>query len=421
MTRRILLATLIAVVALGSVFANGGQEAEQGPQKLTLLTWNLPHYEEQIRGWIADFEDAHPNGTIDWVDVKGGEWSTYFQTQLAAGDPPDIIDVQGALWYQYASDGVLLDLTDRFASEPAIKNRFYPNLFEAASNFDGKYYMLPLYTPSTVLFYNKPMFEEAGLPGPPQTFDQLVEYSRKLTDNERGGFITLNFDWLYWPLFASNGVEILNADKSAAAFNTPAAVEVLQTLAALTDEGAIPAVTWTGRWAEPNGAFGAGQSAMLNAHVTAFNAFSSNSDWANKDTIGVASFPGNYAVPNYHSLGITSTTKYPDLAWDFVKIVTSDKWAQEIVSSLGTLSGNKAADDIALNDAGFRADNPVKVRMFEVERSNMANLTGMTGLAADARIKDAVYTNLSRAIFGEVSAQQALNDAEKAVNAILAE
>jgi ABC-type glycerol-3-phosphate transport system substrate-binding protein len=160
---------------------------------------------------------------------------------------------------------------------------------------------------------------------------------------------------------------------------------------------------------------------MLNAHVTAFNAFSSNSEWANKDTIGVASFPGNYAVPNYHSLGITSTTKQPDLAWDFVKIVTSDKWAKEIVSSLGTLSGNKQADDIALKDADFRADNPVKVRMFEVERSNMANLTGITGLATDSRIKDAVYSNFVRAIFGEISAEEALDAAEKAVNAILAE
>ena len=414
------LIMLLALLVVGSLaFAGGAQE--EGPKELTLLTWNLPHYEEQINGWIADFEEMHPDATIEWVDVKGSEWATYFQTQLAAGDPPDIIDVQGALWYQYAADGVMLDLSDRLAAEPDVKNRFYPGLFEAASNFDGNYYMMPLYTPSTVLFYNKPMFEEAGLPGPPETMEELVEYSRTLSRGERGGFITLNFDWLYWPLFAVNGVEILNQDKSAAAFNTPAAVQVLETLTALTEEGTIPAVTWTGRWAEPNGAFGAGQSAMLNAHVTAFNAFSSNSEWANEETIGVASFPGNYAVPNYHSLGITSTTEYPDLAWDFVKIVTSDKWAQQIVAGLGTLSGNQAADDVALNDAAFRRDNPVKVRMFEVERSNMGNLTGMTGLAADARIKDAVYSNLTRAIFGEVSARQALADAESAVNAILNE
>jgi ABC-type glycerol-3-phosphate transport system substrate-binding protein len=419
MKRKVLMMVLIALIASSTLFAGGAKE--EGPKELTLLTWNLPHYAEQINGWIADFEALHPDASIEWVDVKGGEWSTYFQTQLAAGDPPDIIDIQGALWYQYAADGVLLDLTDRLAREKDVKNRFYPDLFEAAANYNGSYYLLPLYTPSTVLFYNKPMFKEAGIPGPPKTLEELVDYAQRLTRGERGGFITLNFDWLYWPIFAANGVEILNADKSAAAFNTPAAVRTLETLTMLTDSGAIPAVSWTGRWAEPNGAFGAGQAGMLNAHVTAFNAFSSNSEWANEDTIGVASFPGNYAVPNYHSLGITSTTKYPDLAWDFIKIVTSDKWAQKIVSSLGTLSGNRAADDIALKDPGFRQENPVKVRMFEVERRNMKNLTGMTGLAVDARVKDAVYSNITRAIFGEVSAQKALADAEKSVNAILAE
>ena len=143
MKRRILLVALIAIVALGYTFA-GGEQEQEAAKELTLLTWNLPHYEEQINGWIADFEEMHPDVTIEWVDVKGGEWSTYFQTQLAAGDPPDIIDVQGALWYQYAADGVLLDLTDRFAAEPAVKNRFYPDLFEAAANFNGNYYMLPL-------------------------------------------------------------------------------------------------------------------------------------------------------------------------------------------------------------------------------------------------------------------------------------
>jgi len=414
------IATMLMLMVVAT-FAFAGGQAEEEQKELTLLTWNLPHYEEQIMGWIADFEEMHPDATIEWVDVKGSDWATYFQTQLAAGDPPDIIDVQGALWYQYAADGVLLDISDRLAAEPDVQDRFYPGLFEAASNFDGNYYMMPLYTPSTVLFYNKPMFAEAGLPGPPTTFDELVEYAQALTEGERGGFITLNFDWLYWPLFASNGVEIFNANKTRAAFNTPAAREVLETLAELTEDGVIPALTWTGRWAEPNGAFGAGQGAMLNAHVTALNAFRSQSEWANEDTIGVAPFPGNFAVPNYHSLGITSTTEYPDLAWDFVKIVTSDKWASEIVSSLGTLSGNQAADDMALSDAQFRADNPVKVAMFEVERSNMDNLVGITGLATDARIKDAVYSNFSRAIFGEISAQEALDAAEAAVNAILAE
>ena len=69
------------------------------------------------------------------------------------------------------------------------------------------------------------MFKEAGLTRPPQTFDELIDYARKMTKGEKSGFVTLNFDWLYWPLFAMNGVELLTPDGKKAAFNTPAAVK----------------------------------------------------------------------------------------------------------------------------------------------------------------------------------------------------
>jgi len=416
-----IVALLVAIAAMG--FAGGQDETrESGETKeLTILTWNLPHYEDQINGWIEEFEQNHPGVTINWTDKKGSEWASYYQTQLAGGTPPDIVNVQGALWYQYAADGVLLQISDWLEAQPEVKERFYPSMFEAVSEYQGEYYMLPFYTPSTVLFYNKPMFEEAGLPGPPETFDELVEYSRALTEGERGGFITMNFDWLYWSLFGSVGVEVLNEDKTAAAFNTPTAVEALQTIADLTEAGAIPSVSWTGRWSEPNSAFGAGLAGMLNAPDTAYNAFSSNSDWATPETVGVAPFPGGVAVPIYHGLGITSTTPHPDLAWEFIKLVTSDKWAVEIVKGLGTVSGNIDADDMALNDEEFISRNPHLPKVFEVERSTMDSLVGISGLGVDSRIKDAIYSNITRAILGDTSAQQALSDAEREVNAILAE
>lgn len=425
MTKRVLcserlgVAVLVLLVfSLLSLFLLGAGAPEVEEKELTFLTWNLPHYEPQIKGMIADFEEAFPEATVEWVDVHGSEWATYFRTQVAAADPPDIVNVQGALWYQYAADGILIDITDRLNEEPEVKDRYYPHIFEAVSEFEGRYYMLPFYTPATVLYYNKPAFEQAGLPGPPETYDELIEYSRELTTNGQAGFMTLNFDWLYWSLFGYHGVEILNEDGTEAAFNTPEAVRVLEDLAELTDEGVIPGTAWTGRWAEPNDAFGAGETGMHQAHVTALRAFMADSDWADDDTVGIAPFPGNYATPNYHGLGITTGTDYPDLAWEFIKIATSEKWAKEIVPTLGSLSGNIAADELAI-DEDFRREYPLAARQFDVERSEGRTLVGQTGHPDDERIKDAVYSNLQRALFGEVSAERALADAERDVNVIL--
>ncbi len=138
---------LMVLLIVGSipVWAGGTKEAA-GPKSITLLTWNLPHYADTINQWIKEYQDANKGVTVNWVDKKGTELPTYFQTQLAAGSPPDVIDIQGALWYQYAADGILLDLTPYFQKEPDVKNRFEKNILEAASKFDGKYYMVPFYT-----------------------------------------------------------------------------------------------------------------------------------------------------------------------------------------------------------------------------------------------------------------------------------
>lgn len=421
------LAAIVAVGAAQAVWAGGEKEQAAGGgggsmegKEISFLTWNLPHYEDSIMGWVEDFE-AETGATAKWIDRKGSELPTYFQTQLAAGTAPDIIETQSVIWYEYAAEGILQEITPYLEEEPEVKERFTASFFEAASNFGGEYYLLPTYTPSSLLFYNKPMFEEAGISEPASDLDEFFGQIEELAAVGDGGYITLNFDWLYWNLFRANGVRILNEDKSAAAFNTPAAVEVLERLAELTQSGAIPRVAWTGRWAEPNNAFGAGGIGMHHAHTPALRSFMSASDWANEDTVGITTGPGGWSVPNYHGMGIVSTSENPDVAWEFLKIATNDKWAENLVRTLGTLSGNADADDAVLNDDAFREENPLLTRMFETQLSDELKLTGITNIAEDSQVKEAVYTNLQRALFGDTSAADALSRAEREVNEILSE
>jgi ABC-type glycerol-3-phosphate transport system substrate-binding protein len=91
------------------------------------------------------------------------------------------------------------------------------------------------------------MFTKAGLTGPPQSFDEVLAFAQKMTGGEASsGFMTLNFDWLYWPLFAMNGVELVTPDLKKTAFNTAKAAEVLDKLAKATQSNAINKISWTG-------------------------------------------------------------------------------------------------------------------------------------------------------------------------------
>ena len=66
---------------------------------------------------------------------------------------------------------------------------------------------------------------------------QLIDAAQKMTRGEASGFLTLNFDWLYWPLFAMNGIDLLSKDLTKPTFNTPKAIEVTDRLAKATESG----------------------------------------------------------------------------------------------------------------------------------------------------------------------------------------
>ena len=139
------------------------------------------------------------------------------------------------------------------------------------------------------------------------------------------------------------------------------------------------------------------------------------------ENVGVAAFPGGWAVPNYHALGISKTTADPDLAWNFVEIISSDEWAEDRMRVLKVLSGNAKVNEQLMQDADFRAEDELRTQMYEVELANMDKLCGNPLVAEVERIKEVFYSNFQKAVFGEVSAQEALNTAEARVNEILAQ
>ncbi|MBA7561319.1 hypothetical protein ES708_02956 [subsurface metagenome] len=415
------IAVLLVISAV--VWSGGAQDKAEEKAELVILTWNIPSYEPGVRGWISDFEKAHPGSTVKWTDKKGSEWATYFQTQLTGGTEPDVFEIQGQLWVRYADMGALLDLGPYLNANPGVRDSYDQNMINGVLVYQGKHWMVPFFMAPTILYYNKLMFRDVGLADPPRTMEELYNYARKLTiDEAHSGFLTLNFDWHYWPIFRANGVELLSKDNRKAAFNTPQSVQTVTALAELTQSGAIDKISWTGRWKEPNDAFAAGNIGMYQTNGAAYGSFKAagKEDWINPDSVWVAPFPGGWAVPNYHAMGIGARTKYPDLAWDLVKIISNEKWAEDRMRVISVLSGNSVVNKRLLNNADFRNTDKIRTRQFEKELENMDKLTGNPAIPEDERVKEVFYTNLQKALFGEVSAREALTAAEREINEILA-
>ena len=414
-TRRTLLKTAAAAAATGIL---PSPAIGQASKKITFLTWNIIDQKELIEGWIKRFQAAHPGAEVEWLDKKGPDFGPFYQTQLTAGTPPDVINTQGALGLEYAAQGALLDLTPLLAKEAAIKSRFDAN-YLGNWVYEGHNYMLPFYITKTLLFYNKPMFAKAGLAGPPATFDEILSHAQKMTSGEAStGFMTLNFDWLYWPLFAMNGVQLVTPDLKKTAFNTPKAVEVLDKLAKATQGNAINKISWTGRWVEPNGAFGAGNVGMLHAHSPAYFFFKGQGSWVTPETLGVAHMPGYYATPNSHGLGISKGSKNPDLAWEFLKFVTDNGQAGELAERRKLVTGNIAVDKASL--AKLEKDDPVVYTVLKTQLEHTDKMTGNWRFGNDSRVKEAFWPEVQSALLGRKDAKSALADAERRVSRELA-
>ena len=385
-------------------------------KKISFLTWNISDQEDLFKEWIAEFKKLRPDVDVEWLDKKGPELPAFYQTQVIAGTPPDIINTQGALWLEYAAAGGLVDLTPYLDREPAVRSRFNAD-YLATWKYNGRNYMLPFYISKTLLFYNKTMFKEAGIAGPPQSFDELLADAAKMSKGEKTGFMTLNFDWLYWPLFRMNGVDLLTPDLRKAAFDTPKGAQVLDALAKATNSGSINKISWTGRWVEPNGAFAGGNVGMLLAHSPAFFFIRGQAPWVNADTLGVAQAPGGWATPNSHGLGISKGSKNPDIAWEFLKMVTSENWTAKLSARRKVLTGNIASDTRLL--AQMKKDDPLAAAVLQTQVEQTDKLTGNWPLANDSRVKEAIYPEIQNAVLGRKPATEALKEAEVKVNKLL--
>ena len=96
------------------------------------------------------------------------------------GDKVDIMFAEIG-WTPTLEDAGLAVPVDTILTEEFLSD-FYPSILDAAS-IDGKVYALPMYVSPYVLYYNKDLFEKAGLDpnSPPKTYDEMLEMAEKLS------------------------------------------------------------------------------------------------------------------------------------------------------------------------------------------------------------------------------------------------
>ena len=183
-----------AVIALGAAVSllltgcsssssGGGASNPNAPITLTLAGWSLAQTPE-FKTLADGFHAAHPNITVQLKEYDATNYDTQMIADLSAGKAPDLY-IQKNLknFYTYQSGGQLLDVSD-------VAAKLDPKQVGGLSDYqiDGKTYAIPYRQDTWVLFYNKDLFDKAGVPVPDGTWtwQDYVNASEQLTTKLKG-------------------------------------------------------------------------------------------------------------------------------------------------------------------------------------------------------------------------------------------
>ena len=310
------LAAAFGLVAFGA--------AQSGKTTLNYYSFTTDaNHVKTLDGLIAGFQRENPDVEVKYTTAPFDSYFTKLQTDIAAGQAPDVFELNYENFTTFASKGTLLDLGSRLKTEatPATKT-FYPAALNAFK-MGGTQYGLPITFSTVVLFYNKDLFDKAGVayPNASWTWKDELEAAKKLTDPAKrvwGVFQPVQF-WEFYKVAAQAGGGLRVTPNVA--IDTSRNREALRWLTEKTLVHKVMPSAAEMSGVDDGGLFVNGQLAMLHTGIWMFDAFSkAKFNW------DIAVEPGNVKKATHffsNAAVVSKTSKNADAAYRWVKYLAS--------------------------------------------------------------------------------------------------
>ena len=307
---------------------------------------------------IEMFEAENPDIQVQLEPVGSGDYYARILTQIAAGDPPDLLQIGDDAVPMFVDRGAFVPLDDFIASEsyPLDTSIYLPGVMEPGK-WEGVQYLLPKDFSPMAIYYNKRLFDEAGVAYPTEgwTWDDLLATAQALTQTDANGSVTqwgiqLPGPWTtgfeYW--VAAAGGSLISEDGTTfiGYMDSPEVQNAVQFYADLYNKYKVAPPP-----ADMN-AFGGGNSEFDNgtAAMRLFGRWPQSGMKENPNIdLGVAPLPAGAqraGVLFWGGFGISSLSENPEAAWRFLRYYTGAEgaevwkdWALPTVKSVAEESG----------------------------------------------------------------------------------
>ena len=413
MNRKLIAAAGIAGIAALVLAGCSATPAATGPVTITYSNFISNGGNEANLAKIVDaFQKANPDITVKVTTLPYDSYGTALQTDLAAGTEADVFDINGPSAYgPLQTNGVLaaLDGVDGSVYNKALLDSYATG---------GVQYGLPTSFSDVVLYYNKDLFDAAGVKYPTAgwTWADETAAAKKMTDAAAGVWgdhqpVSYNE---FYKVLAQNGESFLNKDGTKVAFNTPGGIQAAHWLVDKSGT-TMPTIDQGQGTADfDTNLFTAGKLAMLHTGIWVFGNFKDTP--ANWD---IAVEPGNTATANAvfsNAVGVSANSKHHDAA---------QKWAEFLSSSDAEVNVRldsgwelpTIADTAKLNTYLDKGKPANRQAVFDAAK----NIAAAPSIGANqSQMQDIITGALIEAQAGRETVEQALGKAETQINALLA-
>ncbi|MDR6291378.1 MULTISPECIES: ABC transporter substrate-binding protein [Inquilinus] len=368
-----------------------------------------PYFEDAAKA----FEAANPGTDIKIEVVPWDVLQQKLTTDISGNANADLAII-GTRWLvDFVQQGVVTPL-DSYMND-AFKARFIPTFF-APGVLDGKTYGLPIASSARAMYYNKELFEKAGIAAPPATWDELVADATKIKAlglKDTYGFglqgKEIETDVYFYYAMWSFGGDIVGADGKSGV-DSPAAVKAATLYKQMIDDGLTePGVTAYNREDVQN-LFKQGRIGMM--FTAPFLASQIKTEAPNLQ-YGVAPVPkgttsATYAVTD--SIVMFDNSKVKDEAWKFLDFLFQNDWREKFTVNEGFLTENQAVAKLP-----YFADDP----NLKVFTAMLPSAKFAPTIAGWEEIADATGRAMQKIYLGEAKPEEALKAAADQANGVL--
>ncbi|WP_160685595.1 sugar ABC transporter substrate-binding protein [Clostridium sp. C2-6-12] len=417
-----LISVIAATITVGTMLAgcsgsNSSAGGSKGDVTLTYAIWDK-NQEPGMRAMADAFEKKNPGIKVNVEVTAWDQYWTKLEAAASGGSLPDVFWMHPNQAARYASNSVLLDLTDKIKGSSLVSlDKFPKDLVKVYEN-GGKNYALPKDFDTIGLWYNKKLFDEAGVAYPNEnwTWNDLLAASKKITNPEKGiyGFgAPLDLQQGFDNFIFQNGGKVLSDDKTKSGFDTPAVKEAMQWYIDLSVKEKVSPNQQQFSENSYTAFFESGKTAMALFGSWMLSEFGSNEYVAKNCDVTVLP-QGKQRATIYNGLGnaVAASTKHKEEAWKFVEYLGSEE-----ANKIQAESGVAIPAYQGTTEAWMKTQTKFNSKVY----ADMLKYAVINPYSKETdKWQTAEKETLLKAFTGEVPVNQACDEVAKKTNEILA-